>query len=227
MAVNPVTNTIYVANNCADSSCSTSPTITAINGSTLATTAVSVCGAGQNPGDVEVNTVTNKIYIPCEDFTSGQLPGQTVYVIDGATNTTFPIAIGDQPNSSTVNSVTNTIYTPNLNDNTISVIGGNTKAQLNNVTPCRLVDTRPGSGGSGPSREGPRGIQSAAVGAAEMHWPQSLLSDQLLLERHLGSEQRPGRLSHHLARQPDPARGLHYELRWANQGQRRHRFRRD
>ncbi len=145
MAVNPVTNTIYVANNCADSSCSTPPTITAINGSTLATTAVSVCGAGQNPGDVEVNAVTNKIYIPCEDFTSGQLPGQTVYVIDGATNTTFPIAVGDQPNSSTVNSVTNTIYTPNLNDNTISVIGGNTKAQLNNVTPCRLVDTRSGS----------------------------------------------------------------------------------
>ena len=154
LAVNPVTNTIYVANNCADSSCSTPPTITAINGSTLATTAVSVCGAGQNPGDVEVNAVTNKIYIPCEDFTSGQLPGQTVYVIDGATNTTFPIAVGDQPNSSTVNSVTNTIYTPNLNDNTISVIGGNTKAQLNNVTPCRLVDTRPGSGGSGPIKGG-------------------------------------------------------------------------
>ena len=94
---------------------------------------------------MEVNAVTNKIYIPCEDFTSGQLPGQTVYVIDGATNTTFPIAVGDQPNSSTVNSVTNTIYTPNLNDNTISVIGGNTKAQLKNVTPCRLVDTRSGS----------------------------------------------------------------------------------
>src|ERR1035437_2967569 len=39
-------------------------------------------------------------------------------------------------------SVTNTIYTPNLLDNTISVIGGDTKLQLVNVTPCRLVDTR-------------------------------------------------------------------------------------
>ena len=35
MAVNPVTNTIYVANNCADSSCSTPPTITAITGPPL------------------------------------------------------------------------------------------------------------------------------------------------------------------------------------------------
>ena len=145
LAVNPVTNMIYVANACADSSCSTPPTITAIKGSTLATTAVSVCGVGQGPGDLEVNTVTNKIYIPCEDFTPGQLPGQTVYVIDGATNTTFPIAVGDLPNASTVNPVTNTIYVPNLLDNTVSVIGGDTKAQLNNVTPCRLVDTRSGS----------------------------------------------------------------------------------
>jgi DNA-binding beta-propeller fold protein YncE len=146
LAVNPVTNTIYTANACADSSCSTPPTITAINGTTLSTTAVPVCKAAESPGDVEVNTVTNKIYTPCEDFTKGNPPGQTVFVIDGATNTTFPIAVGDQPNSSTINSVTNTIYTPNLLDNTISVIGGDTKLQLVNVTPCRLVDTRKSGG---------------------------------------------------------------------------------
>jgi len=152
LAVNPVTNLIYVANNCADSSCSTPPTITVINGSTLSTTAVSVCNAlapgvpAQSPGDVEVNTVTNKIYIPCENFNTGAQPGQTVTVIDGATNTTFPIAVGDQPNNIAINSVTNTMYTPNLLDNTISVIGGNTKLQLVNVTPCRLVDTRSSGG---------------------------------------------------------------------------------
>jgi DNA-binding beta-propeller fold protein YncE len=146
LAVNAITNTIYVANNCSDSSCMNKPTITAINGSTLSTTAVSVCNAMQNPGDLEVNTVTNKIYIPCENFGTGMPPGQTVTVIDGATNATFPIAVGDQPNSIAINSVTNTMYTPNLLDNTISVIGGDAKLQLVNVTPCRLVDTRKSGG---------------------------------------------------------------------------------
>jgi DNA-binding beta-propeller fold protein YncE len=158
LAVNPVTNTIYVVDNCADSSCSTMSIVTVINGGTLSTTAVPVCNSTpQNPagpGDVEVNTVTNKIYIPCEDFGNGLPPGQIVTVIDGATNTTFPIAVGDQPNASTVNPVTNTIYTPNLLDNTVSVIGGATKAQLNTVTPCRLLDTRPQSGGGGPIQGG-------------------------------------------------------------------------
>jgi DNA-binding beta-propeller fold protein YncE len=146
IAVNPVTDNIYVANECSD--CTSNATV--INGTTLSATPLSACASPQIAGDVEVNTVTNQIYIPCENFNSGQLPGQTVYVVDGATNTTFPIAVGDQPNASTVNSVTNTIYVPNLLDNTVSVIGGATKAQLNSVTPCRLVDTRPGSGGSGP-----------------------------------------------------------------------------
>ena len=33
---------------------------------------------GQNPGDVEVNTVTNKIYTPCENFASGSSLVNTV-----------------------------------------------------------------------------------------------------------------------------------------------------
>jgi DNA-binding beta-propeller fold protein YncE len=150
VAVNPVTNNIYVANQCA--TCTSNATV--INGTTLSTTALSVCG-GEISGDVEVNTVTNKIYIPCENFGTNMPPAQTVIVIDGATNTIFPIAVGDQPNGNTVNSATNTIYVPNLLDNTISVIGGNTKLQLVNVTPCRVVDTRKANGPfGGPAIQG-------------------------------------------------------------------------
>ncbi len=141
VTVNPGTNNIYVANQCG--TCTSNATV--INGTTLSTTALPVCGE-EISGDVEVNAVTNKIYIPCENFNTGQTPGQTVTVIDGATNTTLPIAVGDQPNNVAINSVTNTMYTPNLLDNTISVIGGDTKLQLVNVTPCRLVDTRSSGG---------------------------------------------------------------------------------
>ena len=50
---------------------------------------------------------------------------------------------------------TNQIYTPNLFDNTISVIGGATKLQLVNVTPCRVVDTRKANGTfGGPAIQG-------------------------------------------------------------------------
>lgn len=142
VTVNPSTSTIYVANDCADSSCSTRPTATVINGTTLATTTVPVCSStGESPADVEVNTVTNQIYIPCVSGQPG-MGGHTVTDIDGATNTTIPIAVGDEPNNVGINSVTNMLYVPNSSDATVSVIGGATKAQLVAVTPCRLVDTR-------------------------------------------------------------------------------------
>jgi hypothetical protein len=73
-----------------------------------------------------------------------------VAAIDGATNITTPIAVGDQPQGAAVNSLTNTIYVPNTGDGTVSVIGGATKLQLVAVTPCRLVDTRSQNGGAGP-----------------------------------------------------------------------------
>lgn len=150
IAANSVTHNVYIGDACGDSSCATPPTVTVINGTTLATTSVPVCGAAQFPGDMEVNTVTNKIYTPCENFNTGAAPGQTVTVIDGATNSTFPIAVGDQPNNTGIDPVHNVVYTANLLDNTVSVIGGATKLQLNAVTPCRLADTR----GGGPIQGG-------------------------------------------------------------------------
>ena len=145
VATNPAANNIYVDNLCgSDPSCASQPTVTVINGKTLSTTTVPVCNAaGDTPGDLEVNSVTNKIYLPCSSGGSGL--NRTVTVIDGTTNTTTPVAVGDTPLATAVNSVTNTIYVPNGSDATVSVIGGASEAQLNNVTPCRLVDTRSGS----------------------------------------------------------------------------------
>jgi YVTN family beta-propeller protein len=148
---NPNTNMIYVGNSCSESTCTAPPSVSVINGSTMAVTAtVPICRVDDYPAvDSEIDLTTNKIYFPCQQrsTTLSQPSGLTVSVLDGATNTTTPIAVGDFPNAAVVNSVTNQIYVPNQEDyqttnGTVSVIGGNTKLQLVNVTPCRLVDTR-------------------------------------------------------------------------------------
>ena len=58
VAVNPVTNKIYVVNHCQD--CQSGGAVTVIDGATNSTQAVSV---GAYPGYVAVNSVTNKIYV--------------------------------------------------------------------------------------------------------------------------------------------------------------------
>ncbi|HZL67135.1 MAG TPA: YncE family protein [Candidatus Limnocylindrales bacterium] len=142
---NGITNKIYAANECGDPACSTKPTVSVIDGATLASTTLTVCSSdGEYVADLEVNTVTNKVYVPCNGVQPGQ--GRTVTVIDGATNTTTPVAVGDQPSYSAVDAVTNTVYVPNYGDASVSVIGGATKLQLAGVEPCRLVDTRSGGG---------------------------------------------------------------------------------
>ena len=73
MAVNPVTNKIYVANY-------GSGTVTVIDGATNTTTTVTV---GDRPTAVAVNPVTNKIYVANNG-------SDNVTVIDGATNAHQP-----------------------------------------------------------------------------------------------------------------------------------------
>ncbi len=152
---NPNTNMVYVGDQCSESTCTAAPEVSVINGSTLAVTAtVPICRADDYPAtDSQVDLTTNKIYFPCITRVSqvSQPSGLTVTVLDGATNTTTPIAVGDFPSAAAVNSVTDQIYVPNQEDyqttnGTVSVIGGATKLQLVNVTPCRLVDTRSSGG---------------------------------------------------------------------------------
>ncbi len=81
VAVNSVTNKIYVANNGYDG------TVTVIDGATNTTTTVA---AGTDPELVAVNSVTNKIYVPTKQ-------DNTVTVIDGATNNTTTVNVREYP----------------------------------------------------------------------------------------------------------------------------------
>jgi YVTN family beta-propeller protein len=110
VAVNPVTNKIYVANG-------DSNTMTVIDGASNSTTTVN---AGTRPISVAVNPVTNKIYVA--NFNSAN-----VTVIDGATNSTTTVNTGATPDSVAVNLVTNKIYVANYSG-TVTVIDGATNS---------------------------------------------------------------------------------------------------
>ena len=160
LALNSVANKVYVSN-------STDNTETFIDGVTLGTTTV---GVGLTPFDVEVNPVTNKIYV-CNNGDG------TETVIDGVTLTTTTVGVGNSPVESWVNPVTNRVYVSNVGDATVSVIGGVPPSALQfvPVPPCRLIDTRPDRGGSGPIPAGtaeifnlPQLAQSASPPCADL-----------------------------------------------------------
>lgn len=102
IAVNPVTNKIYVVNyEFVDSLNKSSVTI--IDGATSKTTKVEV---GERPGFIAVNSVTNKIYV-----VDGL--NNSVTVIDGVSNETTKVSVGEEPVFIAVNQVTNKIYVVN------------------------------------------------------------------------------------------------------------------
>jgi YVTN family beta-propeller protein len=108
IAVNSVTNKIYVAN-------SSSNNVTVINGVDNTTTTVA---AGTTPVAIAVNPATNKIYVANQ-----QSPNLTV--INGEDNTTATVATGNGSFAVAVNSVTNKIYVTNGNpSNNVTVING-------------------------------------------------------------------------------------------------------
>ena len=109
IGINPVTNTIYVAN-------IFNNTVTVINGATNATSTVPV---GSLPYAIAVDSVTNKIYVANEG-------GNSVTVIDGATNATTTVSAGTEPYAIAVNSVTNKIYVANVGSDNVTVIDGAT-----------------------------------------------------------------------------------------------------
>lgn len=103
VAVNPVTNKIYVAE---------SGSVTVIDGATNATTAVNGVS-----GTIAINPVTNKIYVGNQ-------------VIDGATNTTTTVNGLTGPMA--ISPVTNKIYVGN-GDGTVTVIDGTTNSTITTV----------------------------------------------------------------------------------------------
>ncbi len=107
VAVNPVTNKIYVVNQ-------NGSNVTVIDGATSLTTTVTVASA---PWAVAVNPVTNKIYV------AHQWPS-SVTVIDGASNLTTTVASGTYPIALAVNPVTNKVYVANQLSDNVTVIDG-------------------------------------------------------------------------------------------------------
>jgi YVTN family beta-propeller protein len=108
VAVNPLTNKIYVANN-------GNGTVSVIDGSNNSVTVVPV---GTGPRAIAVNPVTNKIYI-------ANGGSANVTVINGADNSTAPpVSVGTTPAAIAVNPVTNKIYVANLGSTNVTVING-------------------------------------------------------------------------------------------------------
>ncbi len=151
--IDAATNMIYAVNTCGnDPTCNSAATITVINGANDNTSTVNV---GYYPYFATIDSTANEIYVAntCGNDATCQSPG-TVSAINGMSNAVIPIVVGDDPYALALNPGTEQMYVPNYEDNTVAVIGTNTKLQLVNVTPCRLVDTRPQNGGGGPIQGG-------------------------------------------------------------------------
>src|SRR5271157_1009853 len=91
--------------------------------SAVAQVVIATVPVGMGPREVAVNSVTNKIYVA--NFGNGS--GNTVTVIDGATNSAGPDIVVGLPAALAVNSVTNKIYVTNSDINgKVTVIDGAT-----------------------------------------------------------------------------------------------------
>lgn len=135
VAVNSVTNLIYVVNYCgAQPSCSKTSargTVSVINGTSNAV--MNTVTVAYGPGVVQLNTVTNKIWVlnSCGNDSSCPL-GQGNYSqvagivsqIDGSTLAVMPANVGKGSGVMRVNSVANQVYTSNNTDNTVTIING-------------------------------------------------------------------------------------------------------
>jgi YVTN family beta-propeller protein len=118
-AVDPATDTIYVAN-------SSSNTVSVIDGSTEAVTAT--ISVGTHPSGVAVDPATDTVYVT--DTTSNK-----VSVIDGSTDTvTSTISVSAQPSGVAVDPATDTVYVANFTANNFSVIDGSTNAVTSTVS---------------------------------------------------------------------------------------------
>jgi len=156
VAANPTTNRIYVTNqNSNNVSVVDGATNTEIDTDGNPANGITRIPVGSGPVGVDVNPITNRIYVGNFSWGSG-----SVSVIDGATNTEIDtdgnpangitrIPVGDRPHEVAVNTVTNRIYVANWGSNNVSVIDGATDTEID-------TDGNPANGitripvGSGP-----------------------------------------------------------------------------
>jgi DNA-binding beta-propeller fold protein YncE len=115
IAVNPVTNLVYVGNK-------EERSITVIDGDANSPTENSVIGVIPMPsyfgGDLVVNPVTNRLYVVTNAFDFETNKFRSLTVIDGSTNTVIASPLNDVfPGSLGVNPVTNKAYMVNGSGN--------------------------------------------------------------------------------------------------------------
>jgi YVTN family beta-propeller protein len=132
VAVNPNTNTIYVAE-------SDSNAVSIIEGKT--NSIVEKVPVNGSPTSIAVNPTSNTIYVT-------NTLSSRIFVINGTTinGTTTnsvmgSIAVGSRPTSIAVNPTSNTIYVTNTLSNTVSVINGTTNSVVGSIA----VGSRPTS----------------------------------------------------------------------------------
>jgi DNA-binding beta-propeller fold protein YncE len=139
--INPVTDTVYVANAAEDSNSVPLPhgsTLSVINGATCRVTSKSGCvpvgtvRVGTDPAGVSVDPATNTIYVAnTYDHTNAE--AGTVSVVNGATcdathvsgcasQTPVQVPVGIDPISVAFDPLAETVYVTNWKDQTLSVI---------------------------------------------------------------------------------------------------------
>ena len=139
--VNPVTNTIYVANTAEDSNNMPLPhgsTLSVIDGATCKPTNRSGCTpvgtvrVGADPANVAVDPATNSVYV-ANTFDNTNSRTGTVSIVSGAhcdasdtsgcaSQTPPQVPVGADPVSTTFDKTTNTVYVTNAEDGTLSII---------------------------------------------------------------------------------------------------------
>jgi len=127
LAVNPVTNRIYIAANNPNQG-----EVTVIDGSTnQVVTNIDISGSDFT-NFVSVDPLRNLVY--ATDVNSTGSPNGVVAVINGATNTvTTTITVPGEPQQIAVDPVTRLLYLPNMTLNEVQVIDGRTN-QLTSTT---------------------------------------------------------------------------------------------
>jgi DNA-binding beta-propeller fold protein YncE len=168
IGVNPVTNTIYVANTGEDSNNVPAPdgnTLSVINGATCKLTDKSGCTpvgtvrVGGAPANVAIDQGANSVYV-ANTYDNTHSPTGTVSVVNGAncdasnvsgcTSQTPPqVPVGMDPVSTAFDKATDTVYVTNLKNQAVSVIN----AARCNATQMSGCKARPPSVtvGNGPS----------------------------------------------------------------------------
>ncbi len=95
-------------------------------------TLIGTVPVGNASSYIVADPATNKIYVT--NFGTGAAHGNTVTVIDGASNATTTVTVGSRPEFLVANPVTNKIYVNNRFDSTVSVINGANNAVIKTIS---------------------------------------------------------------------------------------------